>query len=178
MLFLCDLSLFSASNLVVDRYAVLTFLRSLHHPLLMGSFVSKYCSRSESSCNTMCNSHADLAYIQLVPGNKCHSSLYFHCLVLPHNLSCLVHFLEVTLRDLLYFTVCLVLLIMNDVNWTTGLLFLFWSTGRSQHQRLFMHHVRTGPLHMIKLFSSWIFTSRQLHNVTSGRMTVSFFRPG
>ena len=53
MLFPCDSSLFTekdichwatASVVVADGYAVLAFLRSLHHSLLMGSFVSKFCS--------------------------------------------------------------------------------------------------------------------------------------
>ena len=78
--------------------------------------------------------------------------------------SCLFHFLEVTLRDLLYFTVCFVLLIMKDAKWTAGqVLFLSRSTSRFQHKRLFIHHVRTGPLHIFKLFSSCSFTSRQPH---------------
>ena len=102
------------------------------------------------------------------PGNKCHSSLYFHCLVFFSNSSCLINFLEVTPTDLLYFTVCFVLLIMSDANWTTGHLFLSWSTGRSQHLRLFIHHIRTGPLHVLKRFSSRTFTPRQPHSVTSG----------
>ena len=74
--------------MVADGFSVLAFLRSLHHSLLMGSFVSKFCSRSQSC--TMCSSHADSVYI-------------------------------------------------IDV----------------------IHHIRTGPLHM----------------VTSGQITVSFFTP-
>ena len=36
----------------------------------------------------------------------------------------------------------------------------------------FIHHIRTGPLHMFKLFSSWIYVPRQPHTVTSGQITV------
>ena len=55
MLFLCDSSLFThtkichwatASIVVSDGFAVLAFLRSLRLSLLIGSFVSKFCSRS------------------------------------------------------------------------------------------------------------------------------------
>ena len=34
-------------------------------------------------------------------------------------------------------------------------------------------HIRTGPLHMFKLFSSWICMSRQPYKVTSGQITVT-----
>ena len=37
----------------------------------------------------------------------------------------------------------------------------------------FIHHIRTGPLHMFKLFSSWICIPHQPHKVTSGQMTVT-----
>ena len=37
----------------------------------------------------------------------------------------------------------------------------------------FIHHFRTGPLHMFKLFSSWICIPHQLHKVTSGQITVT-----
>ena len=37
----------------------------------------------------------------------------------------------------------------------------------------FIHRIRTGPLHMFKLFSSWICMSRQLHKVTSGQIIVT-----
>ena len=104
----------------------------------------------------------------LVPGNKCHSSLYFHCLV-RFSVAALIF-----LKFLYMFSieVCFVLLIMNDANWTTGL-FLSRTTGRFEHQRLFIHHIRIGPLHVFKLLSSWICTSRQLHKVTSGPITVT-----
>ena len=55
MLFPFDSSLFTekdirhwatASIVVADGFAVLAFLRSLHHTLLMGSFVSEFCSCS------------------------------------------------------------------------------------------------------------------------------------
>ena len=56
MLFTCDSSLFThkkdichwatASIVVTGGFAVLAFLRSLHHSLLMGSFVSEFCSCS------------------------------------------------------------------------------------------------------------------------------------
>ena len=38
---------------------------------------------------------------------------------------------------------------------------------------LFIHCIRTGPLHMSKLFSSWIFMFCQPHMVTSGQITVT-----
>ena len=38
----------------------------------------------------------------------------------------------------------------------------------------FIHHIRTGPLHMFKLFSSWICMSRQPHQVTSGQSQSQF----
>ena len=34
-------------------------------------------------------------------------------------------------------------------------------------------HIRTGSLHMFKLFSSWICMSRQPHKVTSGQITIT-----
>jgi len=37
----------------------------------------------------------------------------------------------------------------------------------------FIHHIRTGPLHMFKLFSSWICMPCQPHKVTSGHITVT-----
>ena len=37
----------------------------------------------------------------------------------------------------------------------------------------FIHDIRTGPLHVFKLFSSWICASRQPHMVTSGQITVT-----
>ena len=37
----------------------------------------------------------------------------------------------------------------------------------------FIHRIRTGPLHMFKLFSSWICVPHQLHKVTSGQITVT-----
>ena len=37
----------------------------------------------------------------------------------------------------------------------------------------FIHHIRTGPLHMFKLFSSWICMSRQPHMVTSGQIIAT-----
>ena len=37
----------------------------------------------------------------------------------------------------------------------------------------FIHHIRTGPLHVFKLFSSWICMPRQPHKVTSGQTTVT-----
>ena len=37
----------------------------------------------------------------------------------------------------------------------------------------FIHHFRTGPLHLFKLFSSWICTAHQPHKVTSGQITVT-----
>ena len=37
----------------------------------------------------------------------------------------------------------------------------------------FIHHIRTGPLHMSKLFSSWICMPCQPHKVTSGQITVT-----
>ena len=37
----------------------------------------------------------------------------------------------------------------------------------------FIHHIRTGPLHMFKLFSSWICIPHQPHKVTSGQITVT-----
>ena len=37
----------------------------------------------------------------------------------------------------------------------------------------FIHHIRTGPLHMFKLFSSWICIPHQPHKVTSGHITVT-----
>ena len=53
MLFPCDWSLFTKKDIchwatvsivVADGFAVLAFLRSLHHSLLTGSFVSEFCS--------------------------------------------------------------------------------------------------------------------------------------
>ena len=35
-----------------------------------------------------------------------------------------------------------------------------------------IHHIRIGPLHMFKLFSSWICIPHQPHKVTSGQITV------
>ena len=106
-------------------------------------------------------------YTQLVPATNVTHPFTFIALCFS-DLSCLFHFLEVTLRDLLYFTVCFVLLIMNVASWTAGLLFLSGSTSRFQHKRLFIHHVRIWPLHIFKLFSSWIFTSRQPHAEREG----------
>ena len=37
----------------------------------------------------------------------------------------------------------------------------------------FIHHIRTGPLHMFKLFSSRICMPCQPHKVTSGHITVT-----
>ena len=37
----------------------------------------------------------------------------------------------------------------------------------------FIHYIRTGPLHMFKLFSSWICMSRQPHKVTLGKIIVT-----
>ena len=37
----------------------------------------------------------------------------------------------------------------------------------------FIHHIRTGPLHMFQLFSSWICMPCQPHKVTSGQITVT-----
>ena len=78
------------------------------------------------------------------------------CTFEPGNFTCWsskgVNFLEVTLIDLLRFTVCFVLLTKNDANWTAGLLFLSRSIGRFQQQKLFIRHIRTGPLHMFTLF--------------------------
>ena len=51
MLFLCDANLQTSVTrqheyiVVAEGFAVLAFL-NLHHSLLMGSFVSKFCSRS------------------------------------------------------------------------------------------------------------------------------------
>ena len=95
------------------------------------------------------------------------------CAFLTSAASLIFFFLEVTLRDLLYITVYFVLLIINDANRVASLPFPSWSTGRFQHQRLFIHHIRTGPMHMFKLFCSWICTSHHLHKVTSGRITIT-----
>ena len=37
----------------------------------------------------------------------------------------------------------------------------------------FIHHFRTGPVHIFKLFSSWICIPHQPHKVTSGQITVT-----
>ena len=37
----------------------------------------------------------------------------------------------------------------------------------------FIHHIKTGPLHMFKLFNSWICIPHQPHKVTSGQITVT-----
>jgi len=42
--------------------------------------------------------------------------------------------------------------------------------------RCLIHHIRTGPLHIFKLFSSWICMSRQTHKITSGQIRVSSHR--
>ena len=138
-------------------------LRSLHHPLLIGSFVSEFWRRSWSSCNTIYYTHADAVCTMLTPGNKHHSAVHFHCLVLfwPQlpfwfswsysqravvditqpfiftascfsDLNCLFDFLEATLRELPYFTVCFVLLMVNNAKWTDSLLLLSRSPGRIQ----------------------------------------------
>ena len=37
----------------------------------------------------------------------------------------------------------------------------------------FIHHIRTGPLHMFKLFNSKICIYHQPHKVASGQITVT-----
>ena len=53
---------------------------SLHHRLLLIDFENSADVRKVLV--TPYISHADLVYTQSVPGNTCHSSLHFHCLVL------------------------------------------------------------------------------------------------
>ena len=87
---------------------------------------------------------------------KIHCLQVHACIFERGNITCWsskgVNFLEVTLIDLLRFTVCFILLTTNDANRTAGLLSLSRSIGRFQQQKLFIRHIRTGPLHMFTLF--------------------------
>ena len=108
----------------------------------------------------MYDSHTDLVCTYLAT-NVTHSFTF----------SCLISFLESQICCTLQSALFCWWWIMQ-----TGLQVFFFflqSTGRFQHQRLFIHHIRAGPLHMLQLFSSWICTSHQLHNVTSGWTTVT-----